>query len=511
MNLLGRLLNVYLKHLDRQLRAAAGDPVAAQQQQLRQLLRTARRTAFGRKHAFKAIRSHDDFRKAVPIRDYVAMLPWVEQMLDGRRNVSWPGTVRYFAQTSGTTAGDKRIPVTRDMQRSNRRAALAIFAFYERRGRGNAARLMDGKLLFLGGSTSMTPTGSGGWIGDLSGIATQQIHWPLTTRYEPGPQIALIDNWETKIDRVAERCGPMDITLLTGMPSWCKVLFDRLVERRGIDTTGAISRIWPRLRLFVHGGVNFEPYRATFEQYVADDHELEFLEVYPASEGFVAVQPEAGGPMEMLTDNGLFYEFVPLSQWGQPDAPRLGIGEVDIGVPYSLVLSTNAGLWAYDIGDVVEFVSTRPPRIRFAGRNKQFINAFGENIIAQDCSRGVAHAAEVTGAAVREFTAAPIYAGHGRKVGAHEYVVEFEREPEDLDAFAAALDARLQEVCVDYSVKRRGDAGMTPAEVTPVPPDTFYQWMKNRGKLGGQNKVPVCANDRRYVGDLREMSGHPSG
>jgi hypothetical protein len=438
------------------------------------------------------------------------MLPWIKRMLDGERNVAWPGKARYFAQTFGTTAGDKRIPVTDAMKAANRRAALAMFACYERRGRGNVARLMEGKLLFLGGATALTSTGCGGWIGDLSGIATRQIHWPLTNHYEPHGRIALLDDWETKIDRVARRCGPMDVRFLTGMPSWCQVLFDRLCELRGVESAGSISRIWPDLRLFVHGGVDFAPYRATIEHYFSGAQPLEFLEVYPASEGFVAVQTEAGGPMEMLTDNGLFFEFVPLSAWGKPDAPRLTIGEVEIGVPYCVVLSTNAGLWAYDIGDVVEFVGVAPPQIRFAGRNAHFINAFGENVIAQDCSRGVAHAAERTGAAVREFTAAPVYAGNGRKVGAHEYVVEFEQPPHDLDAFAAALDEKLREVCADYSVRRRDDVSMTAAEVTPVPPGTFYAWMKNRGKLGGQHKVPICANDRRYVGDIREMTGRPA-
>lgn len=508
MNLLGPALTLYTKRLDRWLRRAAEDPQAAQQHQLRDLLARARQTSFGREHHFSKIQTHEEFARAVPIRDYVAMLPWVERMLAGQADVSWPGKVTYFAQTSGTTAGDKRIPVTADMQASNGRAALSIFAFYGRRGRGRITQMLDGKLLFLGGSTTMTPTNAGGWIGDLSGIASRQIHWPLTTRYEPGKDIAIIDDWEEKIRRVVERCGPMDVRFITGMPSWCKVLFDHLCRQRGVDPHGGMSEIWPNLKLFVHGGVNFGPYRPTFAEYFAPDHGLEYLEVYPASEGFIAIQAEAGQPaMELLTDNGLFYEFVPLDRWGDDDAPRLTLGQVEVGVPYSVVLSTNAGLWAYDIGDVVEFVSTDPPRIVFAGRNKHFINAFGENIIGQDCTRAIAHAARVTGASVAEFTAGPIYPGPDRPRGAHEYVIEFKDRPADMETFAEALDVQLQAGCVDYAVKRKGDMGMTRAEVTPVPEGTFYRWMKQRGKLGGQNKVPVCSNDRDFIEGIHAIVG----
>jgi hypothetical protein len=488
--------------VDGRLRRSARRPAERQRRVLDRLIRKARHTAFGREHGFASIRSHRDFVQAVPIRDYVALLGWAQRMVDGEPNVCWPGVVRYFAQTSGTTAGDKRIPVTRDMQRSNALAAMAIFAFYARRGRGLIRFLLDGKLLFLGGSTSMTKTPAGGWIGDLSGIATRSIRRPLVSRYEPGAELALIDDWEEKIDRVARRVVERDVRFVTGMPSWVKILFEQVCSLRGVSADGGVSRIWPNLRLFGHGGVNFEPYRPAFARFFAPEHRLDFLEVYPASEGFVAIQAEADRPgMEILVDNGLFYEFVPLRDWGRPDAPRLMIDEVELDTPYCVVLSTNAGLWAYDLGDVVRFVSLRPPRIVFAGRNKHFINAFGENIIAEQVSEAVASAAGACGARVTEFTAAPRYAASGRP-GAHQYVVEFERSPEDLDAFAREIDRTLLRLNVDYSVKRKGDLGMTCVEVTPAPRGTFYGWMKNRGKLGGQNKVPVCANDRRYVEEL---------
>jgi hypothetical protein len=288
------------------------------------------------------------------------------------------------------------------------------------------------------------------------------------------------------------------------MPSWVKILFDRVCGLRGVEAAGGMSTVWPNLQLFVHGGVNFAPYRSGFESCFRPGHRLDFLEVYPASEGFVAIQACQGAPgMEMLTDNGLFYEFVPLSEWGRPGARRLTIGQVELNVPYSLVLTTCAGLWAYDIGDVVRFVSLRPPRIVFAGRNKHFLNAYGENLIGENVSAAVAAAAAAAGAQVEEFTVAPKYAAPGELAGTHEWVVEFGREPAaGLPAFAEALDAELQRLVNDYAVKRKGGLGMRPPAVTAVPRGTFYKWMKAHGKLGGQHKAPLCANDRRYVDEI---------
>jgi hypothetical protein len=511
VNLLGPALSLYLRRVEGWLRRAAADPAAAQRRVLRRLLDRARHTAFGRRHGFSSIAGHADFIRAVPIADYVARLEWVQRMLAGEPDVCWPGKVRYFAQTSGTTAGDKRIPVTDDMMKSDTRAALAIFAYYARRGRGLVRSLMAGQLLFLGGSTALTPTAGGACIGDLSGIATRSLRWPLVKHYEPGLELALIDDWEEKIDKVARRVVGRDVRFVTGMPSWVRVLFDRLCALRGAASEGAISEVWPNLRLFVHGGVSFAPFRAAFQRYFRPEHPLEYLEVYPASEGFVAIQAEAGhGGMEVLTDNGVFYEFVPLSDWGRADAPRLSLDQVKTDVPYSVVVSTNAGLWAYDLGDVVRFVSLRPPRIVFAGRNKHFINAFGENIIAEHVTEALAAAAAATGAEVAAFSAAPRYGDARRRAGAHQYVVEFDRPPQaGLEEFAEQIDRSLRQINHDYSVKRKGDLGMTRVEVTAVPKGTFYAWMKKRGKLGGQHKVPVCANDRRYVDELLDVAGEP--
>jgi hypothetical protein len=510
VNLLGTGLELYARARNARLRRAAASAAGCQHRVLRTLLRRAERTRFGREHGFDSIDSPEQFRRRVPIRDYVAYLPWVERMLQGQSDVCWPGRVKQFAKTSGTTAGDKNIPVTREMQRANTRAALALFSYYARRGPGRLKRLMRGKLLFLGGSTALATTSSGALVGDLSGIATGSIRGPLADHYEPGLEIALLDDWEEKIQRVAQRVARRDIRFVTGMPSWVKILFDRVCLLRGVDPSGGISRVWPNLQLLVHGGVNFAPYRATFEGYFREDHGLDYLEVYPASEGFIAIQAEAdSGAMELQVDNGIYYEFVPLDQWHGPGAPRLGLEEVQPGVAYSVVISTNAGLWAYDIGDVVRFVSVDPPRILFAGRNKLFINAFGENVIAEQLCEAVARAAELTGASVLEFTAGPTWPA-GDKPGRHEYAVEFSAPPAGgCEAFAARLDEKLRQLNNDYDTKRGGDLGMRPPLVRSLPPGAFYAWMKRCGKLGGQHKVPTCANDRRYLDELidtgREM------
>lgn len=512
MNILAPAMSAYLRRIDRRLRRAAADPAAAQRRTFTKLLHGARNTSFARTFGLGAATAHSDFARRVEIHDYVGQLPLVERMLAGERDVCWPGRVRFFAQTSGTTAGDKRIPLTREMLRANTRAAMAIFAFYARRGRERLGRLWRGQLLFLGGSTALTRTESGAMIGDLSGIATRSIRWPIASHYEPGRELALLDSWEQKVQRIAERVAARDVRFVTGMPSWMMVLFRRICELRGVDPQGGISEVWPNLQLFVHGGVNFAPYRAAFKRFFRPDHKLDYLEVYPASEAFVAIQADADeGGMEILTDNGVFYEFVPLSEWGRADAPRLTIEQVQTDVPYSVVISTCAGLWAYDLGDVVRFVSLTPPRIVFAGRNRHFINAFGENIIGEQVSDAVATAARRCEAEVAEFTAAPRYADADHLVGAHQYVVEFNVPPAaGIGEFASAIDARLKELNNDYTVKRTGDLGMTCIEVTAVPKGTFYAWMKQRGKLGGQHKVPICTNGRDYVDELVEDAERPT-
>lgn len=487
-----------------------------QREQLRNLLERARGTAFGREYGFSAVLKAKDaeiaseYRKAVPARDYVAFLPYVQRMVeDAEPDVLWPGLVKQFCQTSGTTAGDKRIPISDAMMASNKKASFDIFAHSLNWG-VSLPKLLGGKALFLGGSSALDRRDNGIVIGDLSGIATQQIRWPLSAIYSPGRDIALMDHWPSKLDAMAKLTSTQDIRMISGMPSWTVALMDKVLAKTGKDR---IDEVWPNLTLFTHGGVRYDPFEPTVRRlFTGGERDIPVrLELYPASEGFIAVQDEFGHPcMRLNADHGIFYEFVPLEEIDKPDAPAFCADEVEPGQRYVVVMSTCAGLWRYVIGDVVVFESvpnrigwgggTGPARLRIVGRHKLFINAFGENLIVENIETAVAHAAREAGIEVGEFTASPVYPGDGVRSGLQLAVELVARG--DMDRFAQAFDANLQAEVVDYRVKRTDGLGMAPPIVTPLEPGAIHAWMESRGKLGGQHKVPRCANHREFMDAL---------
>ncbi|MBN1490528.1 MAG: GH3 auxin-responsive promoter family protein [Phycisphaerae bacterium] len=496
----------YARFREWQLARVHADPVGVQGRVLRSLLRRAARTAWGREFDFGSIRSVAEYQRRVPIQNYAAMRDWWQRCFDGEADVTWPGRPRFFAQTSGTTAGDKYVPVTPSLLRSHAKAAADVLVVYARRGRERLRRVLGGRFLCLSGPTTFERRGAVR-IGDMSGIAAGRVRWPLTRRYSPGRDLAAIADWEIKIQRIAERVARENITFLTGLPSWVKVLLDQVVRATGGSSPETIAAIWPNLTLFAHGGMFFEPYRPVFDTYFAG-LDVDYLDVYSASEASIGVQSDPGDPaMLMGLDHSIFYEFVPLADWGQPDPPRLTIADVEVGVPYVILVTTPAGLWSYDLGDVVRFTSLRPVKLRIAGRHRLFINAFGENIISEYVEAAVAHACAETGARVHEYTAAPRYADATRPLPAHEYVIEFAAPPADVEAFRRAIDATLCACSQDYAIKRRGNVAMGCVEITLVPKGTFYAWMKQRNMLGGQHKVPRCANDRAHVDALRKVAG----
>jgi hypothetical protein len=508
-----------------------------QARQLASLLRAARDTEFGREHGFARLAAlpHAErllaFRRAVPLGDYYAFRTRIARMREnGEPGVLWPGRVMDFAQTSGTTAGDKYIPVSREMLRSNFLAALDIFAHAVRFG-VSLPRILGGRALFLGGSTSLSVNEHGVRTGDLSGLVTPLIRWPISRIYSPGPDIALMSHWPSKIDAMAAHCLDQDIRMVSGMPSWALVLFDRvlaLARERGRDAR-TIRDVWPNLDLFVHGGVKYAPFEPRVRQLFSgspDGPDIPFrLELYPASEGFIAIQDTRFDPgLRLLADIGNFYEFVPLEEIDSPTARAFAADEVEKGQRYVVVMSTCAGLWRYIIGDVVEFDTIPMPladsladaprrsgfgpcRLRIVGRHRHFINAFGENLIVEHIENAVAAAARQAGLVVGEFTAAPVYPGEGRRAGL-ELAVEIEPGPggsaadraalpaATMAAFRDAFDAALKRQNVDYTTKRTDDLGMAPPTITPLPPGTFHRWLQARGKLGGQHKCPRCANQR---------------
>ncbi len=502
--------------------------------QLSRNLRTARATRFGRAHGFDSILRYDDemdrvraYRDRVPISDWYAFQDDISAMREhGEPDVLWAGRVMQFAQTSGTTAGDKFIPVTEQMMRSNYLASLDIFAHLINRG-VHPGRVMGGRCLFLGGSTDLEYNEHGIATGDLSGLVTPLIKWPLSMIYSPGPEIALLNHWPDKIEAMARLTIDQDIRFISGMPSWALVLIDRVIglaRERGTDARCARD-VWPNLEVFVHGGVNYVPFIERMCRAYSGDPMIDFpsrQELYPASEGFIAMQDTTGDPgMRLLSDNGTFYEFVPLEQIDDEDPDVFTCWQVEKGQKYVVVMSTDAGLWRYIIGDVVEFddipsgvqpdgsmrAGTGPARLRIVGRHRHFINAFGENLIGEHIEHGVASASAGTGLTVGEFTAAPVYPSETSRAGL-ELAIEFAATPapDVLRAFRDAFDQAIRAENVDYNTKRSDDLGMAFPTITPLPIGTFHRWLDRKGKLGGQHKCPRCANHREIIGEVIEAS-----
>ena len=503
---------------------------AIQTEQLRSLLTIAQHTEVGREAGFgKLLGLSDsdllrDYRTALPLADYEEYRARLARTREGAEpDVCWPGVVMDWAQTSGTTGGEKYIPVSKQMMRSNYIAALDIFAHSIRRDLP-LKDLFGGKMLFLGGTTQVTTNEHGIRTGDLSGLVTPLIKWPLSQVYTPGKDIALLSDWPTKIQKIAELCINQDVRFVSGMSSWSLLLFERLVETASELTGGKASTlrdIWPNFKMFIHGGVRYPPFdprvRPAWSGNPNEDVPFR-LEVYPASEGFIAVQDQANrdgqpAPLRLHTDIGIFYEFVPAEEIDNPDARTFTVGEVETGQRYVVVMSTCAGLWRYVIGDVVVFDSAPGPdgtggvpRLRIVGRHKHFINAFGENLIVEQVENAVVRARDEIGLSIGEFTASPIYPTETSQ-GGLELVIEVADPGASLERFGKSFDDALKAQNVDYTTKRGESYGMTEPRITPVPMGMFSDWMESRGKLGGQNKVPRCANHRDFVGGLRQMAG----
>tara|TARA_R110000737_G_scaffold2923_16_gene9862 strand:- start:114984 stop:116627 length:1644 start_codon:yes stop_codon:yes gene_type:complete len=501
-----------------------------QSEQLRKNLRASGQTIFGKQHGFASIAAIQDdaemiraYRAALPINDWYVFKDHIEAMRErGESDVLWPGRVGHFAQTSGTTAGDKYIPVSEEMFRSNYLASLDIFAHLINRG-VHPERMMGGRCLFLGGSTDLDYNDQGIATGDLSGLVTPLIKWPLSTIYSPGPEVALMSHWPDKIEAMAQMAIDQDIRFISGMPSWALVLIDRVIEianERGSKATCARD-VWPNLEVFVHGGVNYTPFVERMGIAFSGDSEIDFpcrQELYPASEGFLAMQDRADElGMRLLVDNGTFYEFVPRDQIDDENPEVLSCWEVEKGTQYVVVMSTNAGLWRYIIGDVVEFDTIPdgfdgkggdgPARLRIVGRHRHFINAFGENLIGEHIEDGVSAASKAAGLTIGEFTAAPVYPSTTNRAGL-EVAVEFEHVPnaEQLALFGRVFDETIKATNVDYNTKRSDSLGMSEPTITVLPDGTFHRWLDKKGKLGGQHKCPRCANHREILGEVLEAA-----
>ncbi|WP_116124505.1 GH3 auxin-responsive promoter family protein [Lewinella sp. IMCC34183] len=493
MPLRSSLLRPYASYVRRRLHRRAGLAVELQEEIRRELVRTARDTAYGRDHDFGAIRSYADYRERVPIGDYEDFRPYADRIKAGEADVSWPGRPRYLAKTSGTTSGVKYIPITRESLPNHFGSARnALFNYV---GETGHARWLDGKMIFLSGSPEMGDT-HGIPTGRLSGIVNHVVPAWLRTNQLPSYATNCIEDWETKLDAIVEETRTADLRLISGIPPWIQMYYERLLARTGKDT---VREVFPNFEMFVYGGVNFEPYRQSLERLVGA--RIPSVETYPASEGFIAFQDSQTAPGLLLnTGSGIFFEFVPAAEVFDPSPTRLSLGQVQTGVNYAIVLSTTAGLWAYNIGDTVEFTSLTPHRIRVTGRIKHFISAFGEHVIGKEVETALRAVAARHAAQVTEFTVAP-QVSPPDGLPYHEWLVEFGTPPADPVAFAADLDRAMVGENLYYRDLIDGRV-LRPLVVTALPANAFRRYMKAQGKLGGQNKVPRLANDRQIADAL---------
>jgi hypothetical protein len=478
-------------------------PRMAQLEVFHALIQAARYTEWGRKYDYSSIADPDRFRAMVPIQDYEDVKPYVERLRKGQQNLLWPTDIRWFAKSSGTTSDrSKFIPVSREaLEDCHYKGGKDLIAFHYQQYPDS--KLYQGMSLVVGGSSNIEQFRADAYSGDLSAIIIRNLPMWVEVRRTPVIETALLDNWEVKIEQMAKETMREDVRCIAGVPSWTLVLLRRILELTGKKN---ILEVWPNLELFMHGGVSFRPYRAQFEALIPSPS-MNYLESYNASEGSFAIQDRAGAEdMLLMLDYGIFYEFMPLDELGKEEPRTLLLDEVEVGPSYAMVISTNGGLWRYMPGDTVRFTSVRPHRVQVSGRTKSFINAFGEELIVENADRGIEAACDATGAVVNEYTAAPIFMENGGS-GGHEWLVEFAKPPADLDGFIETLDRTIRSLNSDYDAKRRGDIAMRPPVLHVAPSGTFYAWMKQRGKLGGQNKVPRLCNDREILESLLEPVG----
>ena len=476
------------------------DAAKAQEQTLIGLVQRAANTRFGKDHDFARIRTVEEFQRLVPIRDYEAF--WQEYWKNDFPNIrgaTWPGSIPYFALSSGTTSGTtKYIPISTAMLASNRKAALTMLSAFVA-GRTDA-HLFHGRLFFLGGCTDLERLGPDVLAGDLSGIAAREIPVYLRPYSFPPLDLALLSDWEEKVSVLAEHSAKLPITMISGVPSWLLILFNRLKAVTGKDR---LIDIWPDLRLVIHGGVKFDPYRELFRKEIGSDG-VRFLETYPCSEGFVAFEDPRYDLLRLLPDHGIFFEFVPVNELGKDRPVRHTLANIEIGVQYAVVLTNCAGLWSYVVGDTVAFERRDPPLLRFTGRTKYYLSAFGEHLISEEVEKAISTAARVTDSAVVDFHVGPLFPGRPAEPGRHLYLVEFARPPADVSRFRSELDSTLCHMNDDYRAHRTGGTGMAEPEIRLVPRGAFADWMRAHGKLGGQHKLPRMDN----TGELtRQMAG----
>ncbi len=482
----------------RALQAYDTQAESLQAHQLKKLITKAAHTEWGVKHSYDTIRSYEDYARRVPIQSYDDIKPYVERMRHGARNVLWPSQVRWYAKSSGTTNDkSKFIPVTSEgLKQMHYKGPADCLAYYLMTR--TDSHFFDGKGLILGGSHAPNYNLKHSLVGDLSAILIENIHPLANFLRVPNKEIALLSDFEEKMERIARSTISKNITNISGVPSWMMAVIKRVLEITGAQS---LDEVWPNLEIFFHGGVSFAPYRETYQQLIRSPR-MQYRETYNASEGFFGVQNDPTDPsMMLMLDYGVFYEFIPLEELGKPDPTILPLTGVEVGRNYAMVISNMCGLWRYLIGDTVRFTSKNPYKFVISGRTKHFINAFGEELVVENAEKGLQAACAATGAQVSEYTAAPVFMGTDAKCR-HQWLIEFSVAPDSIEHFTQVLDTTLQQVNSDYEAKRYKDITLQRLEVIPARPDLFHDWLKAKGKLGGQHKVPRLSNTREYIEEM---------
>lgn len=474
-------------------------PIEVQNELFEKLISTARQTTWGRQYHYSELHNAEAFKQRVPLQTYEELKPYVDRLKKGEEDLLWPGEIQWFAKSSGTTSDrSKFIPVSREaLESCHYKGGKDLLALYVHNN--PKSKVYNGKSLVLGGSSQINELRQDSYYGDLSAIIINNLPFWVEFKRIPDRSIALMSEWEEKIEKMARATCTENVSSLAGVPSWTLVLLKRVLEITG---RANIKEVWPNLELFMHGGVNFAPYEAQFRRLIQPD--IQYYQNYNASEGFFGIQDRNDADdMLLMLDYGIYYEFIKAEDFDQEQPPTIGLSEVETGQNYELVISTNGGLWRYRLGDTVTFTSRFPFRIKVSGRTRHFINAFGEELIIDNAEKALASTCRELNCSIVDFTAGPVYMGDQAR-GAHQWLIEFEQEPESLSVFAERLDTALRQLNSDYDAKRTADLNLLAPIVQKVPAKTFHNWLKQRNKLGGQHKIPRLSNDRKFLDEILE-------
>ncbi|MCI0921619.1 GH3 auxin-responsive promoter family protein [Sphingobacterium rhinopitheci] len=498
MEILNSLFTWIMKKRIHQIELFMKYPHDVQDEWFQHLISAAEATEWGKKYDYKGILTPQEFKNRVPISDYDSMKPFIDRMIKGEQNILWPTDIKWFAKSSGTTSDrSKFIPVSvealEECHYQGGKDMLSIFCHNRPEN-----RIFNGKTIVIGGSSQINNLNPDSYYGDLSSILIRNLPFWAEFKRTPNLEVTLNPNFEEKIEQIAQITIKEDVTSLAGVPTWNIVMAKRVLEITGKDN---LLEIWPNLEFYSHGGVSFKPYKDQFKQLIPSDN-MYYIENYNASEGYFGIQDQSDSEdLLLMLDYGIYYEFLPVENNEEEHPDTLELHEIEIGKNYALIISTNAGLWRYKIGDTIKFTSKSPYRFQISGRTKQYINTFGEEVIVDNAEHALQVACRETQSLIRDYTAGPVYFDN-KKAGAHEWIIEFEKQPSDFVLFSEILDRTLREINSDYDAKRFKNMALNPPIIHVAPQETFYKWMKSRGKLGGQNKVPRLSNNREYLDPL---------